>query len=153
MQEKYLFNCYLIGQGNLLIECAEILLQHKYKIRVIVSPDKAVEKWANYNNIIFLKTPQELLSLLEITKQKTKCDYLFSIVNYSILSPKILKLVGKAINYHDGLLPRYAGVNASAWAIINGEKQHGITWHEMVAGIDTGNIIKQTTIDLESTES
>jgi amino acid adenylation domain-containing protein len=149
MQAQSLFNCYLIGEGNLLIECAEILLQHQHEIRGIVSPDRAVERWANSHDIVFLKTLQELLSLLETTK----CDYLFSVVNYSILSPQILNLVGKAINYHDALLPKYAGVNASTWAIINGEKQHGITWHEMSAGIDTGNIIKQTAIDLEPTET
>lgn len=149
MQEKSSFNCCLIGEGSLLIECAEILLQQQYKLRWIVSPDKAVERWAKANKIIFLKTPQQLLPILEATK----CDYLFSVVNHSILSPKFLDLVDKAINYHDALLPRYAGVNASAWAIINGEKQHGITWHEMAAEIDTGDIIKQVTIDLEPAET
>ncbi len=146
---KFLFNCYLIGEGNLLIECAEILLRHQHQIRGIVSLDRTVKKWADDNNIICLKTPQQLLSSLE----KTKSDYLFSVVNHSILSPKILNLVGKAINYHDALLPKYAGVNASAWAIINGEKQHGITWHEMAEGIDTGNIIKQRAIDIEPAET
>jgi len=149
MQKKSLFNCYLIGEGNLLIECAEILIQHNHEVRGIVSPDKLVEQWAKANNIVCFKKPQALLALLETTK----CDYLFSVVNHSILSPEILNLAGKAINYHDALLPRYAGINASAWAVINGEKQHGITWHEMAAGIDTGNIIKQIAIDLEPAET
>ncbi len=30
-----------------------------------------------------------------------------------------------AINFHDGPLPRYAGLNTPAWAIINGEAEHG----------------------------
>jgi amino acid adenylation domain-containing protein len=149
MQKKSLFNCCLIGEGNLLIECAEILLQAQHKIIVIVSPDKAIAQWASSKNILFLDKSEQLLPFLE----KTKCDYLFSVVNHSILSPKILNLVDQAINYHDALLPKYAGVNASAWAVINGEKQHGITWHEMAPGIDTGNIIKQVAIDLEPTET
>jgi amino acid adenylation domain-containing protein len=149
MRKKSLFNCYLIGEGNLLIECAEILIRHNHEVRGIVSPDKSVEQWAKANNILCFKKPQALLALLETNK----CDYLFSIVNHAILSPEILNLAGKAINYHDALLPRYAGINASAWAVINGEKQHGITWHEMAAGIDTGNIIKQVAIDLEPAET
>jgi amino acid adenylation domain-containing protein len=149
MQGKSLFNCYLIGSGNLLIECAEILLRQQHQVSGIVSPDQAVEQWANANKINFLQTPQQLLPLLETTQ----CDYLFSVVNHFILSTKLLNLVGKAINYHDALLPKYAGVNAAAWAIINGEKQHGITWHEMAEEIDTGNIIKQIAIDLEPAET
>lgn len=148
MQGKSLFNCYLIGSGNLLIECAKIL-QQQHQVRGIVSSDPSVKQWANTNQISFFQTPQQLFPLLETVK----CDYLFSIVNHFILSPELLNLVGKAINYHDALLPRYAGVNASAWAIINGEKQHGITWHEIATEIDTGNIIKQIAIDLESTET
>jgi amino acid adenylation domain-containing protein len=149
MPDKSLFNCYLIGEGNLLIECAEILLRHQHKIRGIVSQDLAVERWTQANKISLLNTPEQLLPLLETTK----CDYLFSVVNHFILSAKLLNLVGKGINYHDALLPKYAGVNATAWAIINGEKQHGITWHEMATKIDTGNIIKQIAIDLEPAET
>ncbi|MGL6343075.1 MAG: formyltransferase family protein, partial [Waterburya sp.] len=149
MPKKSLLNCCLIGEGNLLRECAEILLQQKYKIEGILSPDPAVQQWTNTNKIINLQNRQQLLQFLK----NTKCDYLFSIVNYTILSPEIINLVGKAINYHDALLPRYAGLNASAWAIINGETQHGITWHEMTAEIDTGNILKQVKIDLQSSET
>jgi amino acid adenylation domain-containing protein len=149
MPENNLFNCCLIGEGNLLIECAEILLQKKYLIRGILAPDSAVKQWANANKIVNLHNSQELLQLLETVK----CDYLFSVVNHTILSSDIINLVGKAINYHDALLPSYAGLNASAWAIINGETQHGITWHEMSTEIDTGNILKQVKIDLEASET
>ncbi|MGL4880584.1 MAG: formyltransferase family protein, partial [Waterburya sp.] len=149
MPKKYLLNCCLIGEGNLLLECAEILLQQKYKIEGILSPDPAVQQWASANKIINLSNRQELLQLIKTVK----CDYLFSIVNHSILSPDIINSVGKAINYHDALLPSYAGINATAWAIINGETQHGITWHEMTAEIDTGNLLKQVKIDLESSET
>jgi amino acid adenylation domain-containing protein len=147
--EKHLSNCCLIGEGSLLIKCAELLLQEKYRIKAILSPDLIVKRWADSNNIVNLKNRQELFKLL----QREKCDYLFSIVNHTILPPEIINLVGLAINYHDALLPSYAGLNATAWAIINGEVQHGITWHEITAQIDTGNILKQVKIDLEASET
>ncbi len=147
--KNYSFNCYLIGEGSLLIKCAELLLQQNYRIKGIVSPDLIVKRWADTNKIINLKDQQQLLKLLK----EDKCDYLFSIVNHAILLPETISQVGQAINYHDALLPSYAGVNATAWAIINGEVQHGITWHEITAEIDTGNILKQVKIDLEASET
>ena len=53
-----------------------------------------------------------------------------------------------AINFHDGPLPKYAGLNATTWAILNGETRHGITWHEMKAKVDEGDILKQSLFDI-----
>ena len=48
-----------------------------------------------------------------------------------------------AINFHDALLPRYAGLNAPAWALLAGESTHGVTWHEMTPQVDAGRIVRQ----------
>jgi methionyl-tRNA formyltransferase len=48
-----------------------------------------------------------------------------------------------AINFHDGPLPRYAGLYATSWALLHGEEQHGVSWHTMLADIDAGEILKQ----------
>ena len=53
-----------------------------------------------------------------------------------------------AFNLHPGPLPRYAGMNAPARAILNGEFTHGVTLHWMEAGIDTGDIAFQEMFDL-----
>ena len=66
-------------------------------------------------------------------------DYLFSVVNMGLLAPEVLALPRRmAINYHDGPLPRYAGAHATSWAILRGERAHGVTWHEMTALVDAG---------------
>lgn len=49
----------------------------------------------------------------------------------------------KIINFHNALLPDYPGRNAPSWAIFRGERQTGITWHYVTAGVDEGNIIIQ----------
>ena len=41
-----------------------------------------------------------------------------------------------AVNFHDGPLPAYAGLNAPVWAILNREATHGITWHLIEGGIE-----------------
>ena len=47
------------------------------------------------------------------------------------------------INCHAGKLPFYRGRNVLNWALINDEKEFGITVHYMDTGIDTGDIILQ----------
>lgn len=47
------------------------------------------------------------------------------------------------INFHNALLPDYPGRNAPSWVIYQGERETGITWHYVTAGIDEGNIILQ----------
>ena len=51
----------------------------------------------------------------------------------------------KTINCHAGKLPFYRGRNILNWALINDEKEFGITVHYLDEGIDTGDIILQDT--------
>lgn len=51
----------------------------------------------------------------------------------------------KTINCHAGKLPFYRGRNILNWALINDEKEFGITVHYVDQGIDTGDIILQKT--------
>ena len=48
-----------------------------------------------------------------------------------------------AVNIHASLLPRYRGASPINWAIINGEKETGVTSFFMEEGLDTGPIISQ----------
>ncbi|MBX3456240.1 formyltransferase family protein [Ferrovibrio sp.] len=44
------------------------------------------------------------------------------------------------LNMHGGHIPRYRGANVLQWAIINGESELWVTWHEIVAEVDAGAI-------------
>ena len=80
-------------------------------------------------------------------------DYLFSIVNYRVLPRDLIQIPKMPINYHDGPLPRYAGVYATSWAIINGETQYAVTWHVMVDRVDAGDILQQRPVSLSQDET
>jgi methionyl-tRNA formyltransferase len=61
-----------------------------------------------------------------------------------ILREKILGLPPRGtLNCHAGALPFYRGRNPLTWAIINGEKEFGVTVHWVDLGIDTGDIVRQ----------
>jgi methionyl-tRNA formyltransferase len=57
------------------------------------------------------------------------------------------------INVHGSLLPQYRGAAPINWAIINGEKQTGVTTFKLKHEIDTGNILMQETIDIDEHET
>lgn len=56
------------------------------------------------------------------------------------------------INCHAGKLPFYRGRNILNWALINGEKEFGITVHFVDEGIDTGDIILQNTYTIKNSD-
>jgi len=50
------------------------------------------------------------------------------------------------INIHYALLPRYRGMHATVWAILNGEPEVGYTVHEMDEWLDSGPVLHQTAV-------
>lgn len=57
------------------------------------------------------------------------------------------------INYHPSLLPRHRGGSAMNWAILQGDKETGVTIHYIDAGIDTGDVILQEKVPIDPDES
>ena len=53
---------------------------------------------------------------------------------------------GMKINLHPSLLPYYKGCFSSVWALINNEKETGITYHILTSDVDKGNILIQEKI-------
>ncbi|MET0136355.1 MAG: methionyl-tRNA formyltransferase [Kibdelosporangium sp.] len=63
------------------------------------------------------------------------------------LPPEIFELPRYGtLNVHDSLLPAYAGFSPLIWALINGEKEVGITAHMMDADLDAGDIVLQRAV-------
>ncbi len=57
------------------------------------------------------------------------------------------------INVHASLLPRYRGAAPIQWAVIDGEKETGVTIMLMDAGLDTGDMLKKAVVKLEEKET
>lgn len=64
-----------------------------------------------------------------------------------ILPPKILsEATIAAVNLHPSLLPKYRGRASLNWAILNGEKEVGLTAHLIDKNVDSGDILAQEKI-------
>jgi methionyl-tRNA formyltransferase len=141
--------CLLIGQDNLLIQCGKYLLEKGHIIKWVVSSTPAIQSWCEKQQISCISSMKELPE-----DRANSVDYLFSIVNGIILKKEDIQVARHgAINYHDSLLPKYAGINATTWSIINGETSHGITWHMINEGIDTGDIVYQSQFPIENNDT
>ena len=128
-------SCIVVGEGNLPHKCIGILKDYGIDIQALVSGDE----WLIHENIS--EQFPKYNSLNDLTNIEP-VDYIFSINNSLILKKTFTKLARiMAINYHDAPLPRYAGMYATNWAIINDEKEHGVSWHEVVDKIDAGDIV------------
>lgn len=72
----------------------------------------------------------------------SNCDWLLC-ANTTCIVPKCVLswFPSRALNFHPGLLPEYAGLYPHQWAIRHGEAQFGVTIHMIEAGLDTGDIV------------
>lgn len=72
----------------------------------------------------------------------------FAVVAFGrILTPRLLSIPSVApLNVHASLLPGYRGAAPVAWALMNGEKETGVTTMFMDKGLDTGDILLQETL-------
>ncbi|QDQ39564.1 amino acid adenylation domain-containing protein [Legionella geestiana] len=132
-------SCCLTGEDSLLIQCANRLLAGGHCIVMVVSSCRKVHAFARDHGI-------PCTTILEDVEKNSipALDYIFSIVNSRILPPSILALPRfGVINYHDSLLPKFAGLNATSWAILEGETVHGVTWHKACDRVDGGDILCQ----------
>jgi len=135
-----------MGETGLLISCAELILNRGHKIWGVISTERKVQDWAKKYNINYSAS-------IEIMNNRS-FDYLFSIANPNIIPKRYLDKASKcAINYHDSILPKYAGSNAPTWAILNGELEHGVTWHIIDTKVDSGDILKQANCKIDHNET
>lgn len=151
MRAESRFTRCLIGQQSLLILCAENLLARGHAIRGVATESDDIRKWAASRSVPVLPSSNDrLIKLLT----EDPCDYLFSVVNYRVLPDHILRLPKRgAINFHDGPLPGYAGMYVTTWALINGEREHGVSWHWMTKEIDAGGVLKEKRFPLSRDET
>ncbi|MFD1629061.1 methionyl-tRNA formyltransferase [Pseudopedobacter beijingensis] len=116
------------------------------------SKSESIVSFALQNNIPLFKGNPRNGKLSEFSKS-FDADIALSINYLFIIEQDTISLFKYAINFHGSLLPKYRGRTPHVWAIINGEKETGVTAHLIDSGCDTGDIVLQrkVTINVEDT--
>ena len=71
-----------------------------------------------------------------------------------ILSKEILDMPKYGcVNIHASLLPKYRGAAPIQWAILDGEKETGVTIMQMNEGLDTGDMLTKVVVPIEDTDT
>jgi methionyl-tRNA formyltransferase len=126
----------------------KLLLDEALKISFVCArhdnPDQILKEMAAANGLNFITHPkinsEEFLEWMIAYD----CDLFVSMSFNQIFRASLIGLPPlKTINCHAGKLPFYRGRNILNWALINDEKEFGITVHYVDQGIDTGDIILQ----------
>ena len=108
------------------------------------APDPVLKVKAFENGLDFITHPKINSDEFLDRMIKYDCDLFVSMSFNQIFQTRLINLPTlKTINCHAGKLPYYRGRNILNWALINDEKEFGITVHYVNAGIDTGDIILQ----------
>tara|TARA_Y100000590_G_C15746673_1_gene1022317 strand:+ start:6017 stop:6937 length:921 start_codon:yes stop_codon:yes gene_type:complete len=129
----------LIKDNNYIIDF--VVLRQKIDFKILKLCKKKNINCFNFKNINSKKS----LKILE----KFRSD-IFVSMSYNQIFKKnfMISMKKKIINCHAGALPYYRGRSPINWAIINGEKQIGITTHFVNSKIDRGDILDQKFIKI-----
>jgi methionyl-tRNA formyltransferase len=144
-----------MGTPEFAVPSLEILVENKFNVvAVITAPDKPqgrgqkitfspVKEAALRHNLPVLQ-PTNLKSAEFISTLKSYKADLQIVVAFRMLPEMVwsMPVIG-TFNLHASLLPHYRGAAPINWAIINGEKETGVTTFFLQQDIDTGSIILQ----------
>jgi methionyl-tRNA formyltransferase len=154
-----------MGTPDFAVESLRILVENKYNVvGVITMPDKpvgrghslqfsAVKKYAISQNLLVLQ-PEKLKDENFLTELKNLNADLQIVVAFRML-PEVVWNMPRfgTFNLHASLLPQYRGAAPINWAIINGEKETGVTTFFLTHEIDTGKIILQEKLPVSETDN
>lgn len=112
--------------------CAELARRHSIPVH---TPERISEEW---------------IARIEAMRPAI----IYSFYYRHLLSEAVLKLAPLgAYNLHGSLLPAYRGRAPVNWMLINGEREAGVTLHQMVARADAGDIIAQRGVAIEDSDT
>ena len=110
----------------------------------------AVEKNIKVYQPEKLRENKEIVDILKDINPDVIC-----VVAYGKIIPKEILEIPKygCVNVHPSLLPQYRGSAPMQWAILNGDKETGVTTMYLDEGMDSGDIILQTKTPIDKDET
>ena len=133
-------------------------------VGVITAPDKpagrgmqlqqsAVKKYAVGHHLNVLQ-PEKLKNPEFLQELKSMYADLQIVVAFRMLPESVWNMPPMGtVNLHGSLLPQYRGAAPINWAVINGEKETGVTTFKLKHEIDTGDILLQERFAIDENET
>src|ERR1043165_10198762 len=154
-----------MGTPEFAVASLDALVKAKCNIvGVITAPDKpagrgmkmtesAVKKYAVRKGLKVLQ-PEKLKNPDFLHELRALNADLQIVVAFRMLPESVWNMPPLGtINLHGSLLPQYRGAAPINWAVINGEKETGVTTFKLKHEIDTGNILLQESFPIDENET
>ena len=160
-------NIIFMGTPDFAKESLQAIYEAGHNIiAVVTNPDKPkgrgmkmigspVKEYAISKNIEVFQPIKVRNNPEFIEKIKSLNPDIICVVAYGKILPKELLETPKlgCINVHGSLLPKYRGAAPIQWAVLNGEKNTGITTMYMDEGMDTGDMILKQEVQIGENET
>ena len=144
------------GSDDFAAVCLKEILQSKHQVvGCVTGPDarqgrgmqialSPIKEIALEHDIVCLQ-PDSLKEASVVDSLKAFQADMFVVVAYGRILPQAVLDIPKmfCVNVHGSLLPKYRGAAPINWAIINGDKQTGVTLQKIVFELDAGDVIAQ----------
>lgn len=154
-----------LGTPDFAVASLDALVKAGFNIvGVVTAPDKpagrgmkltesAVKKYAVENNLHVLQ-PEKLKNPGFISELHSLKADLQVVVAFRMLPEIVWNMPPMGtINLHGSLLPQYRGAAPINWAVINGEKETGVTTFKLQHAIDTGDILLRESFPIHEDET
>jgi len=155
-----------LGSGEFGIECLNALAHSSHSLQFIVTQPShpagrgrkprptAVAHWAKTHSIPFIETEDVNAPQIIEKVAHYEPDLIVVIAFGRKIGNELINLPPKGtINVHASLLPKYRGAAPINWAIINGEKQTGISIISLAEKMDAGKILARGKTDILENET
>ncbi|MES1217216.1 MAG: methionyl-tRNA formyltransferase [Bacteroidota bacterium] len=159
------FRIVFMGTPEFAVASLDALVKAGYTIAgVVTAPDKpagrgmklnesAVKKYAADHGLKILQ-PEKLKDPFFLEELRSLQADLQIVVAFRMLPEVVWNMPPKGtINLHGSLLPQYRGAAPINWAVINGEKETGVTTFKLKHEIDTGDILLQESFPIGENET
>lgn len=155
--------CVFIGGKQIGADCLRILLKYGIIPKLVIGnlDDNGKDSW--HESLVRIALENRLPT---VRKRKVKDSFVIRKIRQAnpeiicciggtqIIPQEVLEIPGLGcLNIHPALLPKYRGRFSTVHAIFNGEKYTGVTVHWMDDGIDSGPILMQKKIKIDSADT
>lgn len=154
-----------LGTPEFAVASLDRIIRDGYNVvGVVTAPDKpagrghkllqsAVKQYAVAHGL-HLMQPEKLRSPEFIDELRALEADLFVVIAFRML-PEVVWAMPRlgTFNLHASLLPRYRGAAPINWAVINGDKETGVTTFMLSHEIDTGDVLQQVRIPIGDDEN
>ena len=162
-----MLNIVFMGTPDFAKESLKAIYEAGYNIlAVVTNPDKPkgrgmklipspVKEYALEKNLKIYQPLKVRNNIEFLDKIKNLKPDVICVVAYGKILPKELLDIPRlgCINVHGSLLPQYRGAAPIQWAVLNGDKETGITTMYMDVGMDTGDMILKEKVEIGENET